>query len=118
MDQRNWQKTFSGSIVITDEEGIITEMNDFSIESYRKNGGAQLVGKNVMDCHPEPSLTRLKALFAEGAVNAYIITKNGRQKMIYQPPYFTDGSFAGMVELSLPLPDELPHFNRDKKYPV
>ena len=39
MDQQNWQKTFPGSIVVTDEEGIIIEMNDFSIESYRKDGG-------------------------------------------------------------------------------
>lgn len=115
MNSQDWWKTFPGSIVVTDEKGIITEMNDFSIESYRKDGGAQLIGKNIMDCHPEPSLSKVKELFAESSMNAYMITKNGKQKMIYQAPYFRNGSFAGMVELSLPLPDDLQHFNRDKK---
>lgn len=115
MNSQNWQKTFPGSIVVTDEKGIITEMNDFSIENFRKDGGAQLIGKNIMNCHPEPSLSKVKKLFAEASVNAYIITKNGKRKMIYQAPYFKDGCFSGMVELSLPLPDELPHYNRDKK---
>jgi hypothetical protein len=27
-------------------------------------------------------------------------------------PWYRDGVFAGVVELSVPIPDELPHFDR------
>jgi hypothetical protein len=28
-------------------------------------------------------------------------------------PWYQDGEFAGVVEISIPIPDELPHFDRD-----
>ena len=32
----------------------------------------------------------------------------------YQAPnWYQDGKFAGVVELSIPIPDKLPHFDRD-----
>lgn len=27
--------------------------------------------------------------------------------------WYVGGAFAGMVEISIPIPDELPHFDRD-----
>jgi hypothetical protein len=50
----------------------------------------------------------------EGAANIYTIQKKGRKKLICQVPWFQqDGSVGGLVELSIPLPEEMPHFNRD-----
>ena len=46
-------------------------------------------------------------------LNAYTIEKNGIKKLIYQTPWFMDGKFSGLVEISLPLPEELPHFIRN-----
>ncbi|MDP2965282.1 MAG: hypothetical protein Q8N39_04480 [Pelolinea sp.] len=115
MEKINWSKYFPAAITVTNENGTVVEMNDFSVESYRKDGGANLIGDNVIECHKEPSLSKVKKLYEEHALNVYTITKNGKKKLIYQAPYFVEGRFSGMVEISLPLPDEMPHYDRDKK---
>ena len=115
MKMHNWSKYFPAAITVTNEDGVIIDMNDVSIESYLKDGGVDLIGKNVFDCHPGQSLAKIKKLFDEKSANIYTITKNGKRKMIYQSPYFIDGKFSGMVEMSLPLPDDVPHYDRDKK---
>jgi hypothetical protein len=51
---------------------------------------------------------------AERRTNVYTIQKNGKKKLIYQAPWFRDGAYAGFVELSLEIPEAMPHFNRDK----
>jgi transcriptional regulator with PAS, ATPase and Fis domain len=115
MEKANWSKYFPAAITVTDENGIIVEMNDVSIAGYQKDGGADLIGTNAIECHKEPSLSKVKKLYVEHALNVYTITKNGKKKLVYQAPYFVEGKFSGMVEMSLPLPDELPHYDRDKK---
>jgi len=115
MEKVNWSKYFPASIMVTDENGIIVEMNDVSVENYQKDGGANLIGTNAIECHKEPSLSKVKKLYREHGLNVYTITKNGKKKLVYQASYFVEGKFSGMVEISLPLPDEIPHFDRDKK---
>lgn len=44
--------------------------------------------------------------------HTYTIEKNGRKKMIYQSPWFTDGQYRGFVEIVLELPESLPHYIR------
>ena len=48
-----------------------------------------------------------------GITNAYTIEKNGVKKLIYQTPWFDGGKFAGLIEFSMEIPRELPHFIRD-----
>ena len=115
MEKVNWSKYFPASITVTDANGTIIEMNDASINSYAKDGGAALIGTNSIDCHKEPTLSKVKKLYAENGLNVYTITKNGKKKLVYQASYFVDGKFSGIVEMSLPLPEEMPHFDRDKK---
>lgn len=33
--------------------------------------------------------------------------------MIYQTPWRVDGKISGMVEISMVIPDEMPHYIRD-----
>jgi hypothetical protein len=113
MAKDHWSKTFPAAITVTNEKGVIVEMNDRSVQTYEKDGGAGLVGSNAITCHKGPSLEKIQKLYEDGATNVYTITKRGQKKLIYQAPYFRDGKFAGMVELSLPLPPELPHYDRD-----
>lgn len=115
MKKVNWGKYFPAAITVTDENGIIVEMNDVSIAGYQNDGGAALIGTNAIECHKEPTLSKVKKLYNEHALNVYTITKKGKKKLIYQAPYFIDGKFSGMVEMSLPLPEDLPHYDRDKK---
>ena len=48
-----------------------------------------------------------------GQTNVYTIEKKGVKKLIYQTPWYHDGAFAGLVELGLEIPAEMPHFVRD-----
>jgi hypothetical protein len=51
-------------------------------------------------------------LLAAREKNVYTIEKNGVKKLIFQSPWYKDGKYAGLVELSLEIPFELPHFVR------
>lgn len=108
----NWIEEVPMAVTVTDAQGIIVAMNARSRETFADDGGAELVGRSVFDCHPEPSLTRTRELYAGRAPNHYTIEKDGRWKMIHQLPWFTDGAFAGFVEISIPIPEQLPHFKR------
>ena len=51
-------------------------MNDRAAQSFAADGGAGLIGSNVLDCHPEPARTKLSEMLAQGLANVYTI--NGR----------------------------------------
>jgi transcriptional regulator with PAS, ATPase and Fis domain len=108
----NWIKEFPAAITVCDADGIITEMNEKSVETFRNDGGAGLLGKNLLDCHPEPSRTQVEGLLQDRKTNAYTIEKAGKKKLIYQTPWYENGEFRGLVELSLEIPFEMEHFIR------
>lgn len=114
MSDHAWVREFPGAVTVCDTEGRIVEMNRRSRETFAADGGDKLLGTNVLDCHPEPSRTKLAGLMSERRTNVYTVQKNGKKKLIYQAPWFRDGVYAGFVELSLEIPQDLPHFNRDK----
>ena len=109
----SWVKELPVAVTVTDAEGTLVEMNDRSLETFKEDGGAALLGTSVFDCHPEPSKTKTYALYESKAPNHYTIRKKGQKKIIHQLPWFKDGAFAGYVEISIPIPDDLPHFDRD-----
>jgi transcriptional regulator with PAS, ATPase and Fis domain len=112
MSDHAWVKEFPGAITVCNSDGIILEMNDKAARTFEKDGGADLVGKNLLDCHPEPARSKTERLLAAREKNIYTIEKNGIKKLIYQSPWYKDGQYAGFVEVSLEIPFELPHFVR------
>jgi len=114
MSSRAWVKGFPAAVTVCDTEGRILEMNDRSLEVFAADGGAALLGANVLDCHPEPSRTKLAGMMKDRRTNVYTVQKNGKKKLIYQAPWHKDGVYAGFVELSLEIPLDLPHVNGDK----
>jgi PAS domain-containing protein len=108
----SWWQDFPGAATICDRDGVILEMNARAREVFAADGGAALVGSNVLDCHPEPARAKLRAMLAEGRANVYTIEKRGLKKLIYQAPWFEAGAYAGFVELSLEIPAAMPHFVR------
>jgi transcriptional regulator with PAS, ATPase and Fis domain len=108
-----WIKEFPAAVTICDTEGIILEMNDRSVATFTEDGGLSLIGKNLLDCHPEPSLSQLKEMMRTVSKNVYTIEKNGKKKLIYQSPWYADGKYAGFVEMSLEIPFDMPHFVRE-----
>lgn len=113
MNGPEWVEGFPGSVTVCDADGRIVAMNAKSKETFAADGGAKLIGTNVLDCHPEPSRSKLEGMMRDRRTNAYTIQKNGRKKLIFQAPWFKDGVYAGFVELALEIPWEMPHFNRD-----
>jgi hypothetical protein len=108
-----WIKEFPGAITVCDPDGIILAMNDKAAGTFEKDGGYQLIGTNMIDCHPDPARSKVERLLAVHTPNIYTIEKNGIKKLIYQSPWYKDGGYAGFVELSLEIPFEMPHFIRD-----
>ncbi len=108
-----WVNEFRGAVTVCDRDGVILEMNERAVEVFATDGGRALIGRNVLDCHPEPARTQLKKMLAAGEANVYTIEKAGVKKLIYQAPWYRDGAYAGFVELSLVVPVALPHFVRD-----
>lgn len=112
MTPHAWIHEFPAAITVCDPAGIILEMNERAIETFARDGGADLIGRNVLECHPEPSRSQLVAMLAERTPNAYTIEKNGVHKLIYQSPWFENGEYRGFVELSLVIPATMPHHFR------
>jgi transcriptional regulator with PAS, ATPase and Fis domain len=108
----DWLKEINAAVTICDNQGIIVYMNDKSEEVFKNDGGKNLIGSNLFDCHPEPALTKLKEMLADGSTNVYSIEKNGKKKIIYQTPWIKENNIEGMVELSFNIPDTMPHFVR------
>ena len=112
MNEHDWIKEFPAAVTVCDESGIILEMNDKAAKTFESDGGRELIGSNMLDCHPEPARKKTERLLASRQKNVYTIEKNGVKKLIYQSPWFKDGRYAGFVELSLEIPFEMSHFIR------
>jgi len=108
----NWKDGVNFALTVCDAEGIVTEMNDKAAATFAKFGGKDLIGKSLLDCHSERSVTMIKKMIAENLSNTYTIEKNGVKKLIHQTPWLKDGKPAGLVELSFELPAALPHHVR------
>jgi len=108
-----WLTEFPGAITVCDERGIILSMNDRAASTFAADGGRALVGTDLRACHPAAARAKLDALFEHRRANVYTIRKGGIRKLIYQSPWYRDGRFAGIVELSLEIPQDIPEFIRD-----
>ena len=112
MDVNDWVEEFPAAVTVCDADGRILSMNRRSAETFAAEGGKALIGRSLLDCHPEPARSHLAGMLVNPKLNAYTIEKNGVKKLIYQAPWFQDGAYAGYVELSLPVPAEMSHFVR------
>ncbi len=100
------------AVTVCDKEGVIIYMNNKSQETFADDGGKNLIGKNLYDCHSGKSQKKIKEIIANGSSNTYTIEKKGVKKLIHQAPWFNKGKVAGLVEISIVLPAGMPHFVR------
>jgi transcriptional regulator with PAS, ATPase and Fis domain len=108
----NWINEFTGAVTLCDLSGIVLYMNNKAAETFQKYGGKSLIGKSLLDCHPESARKKLLHLLKSGESNSYTIEKNGKKRLIHQAPLFKEGVRCGMVEFSLEIPFELPNYVR------
>ncbi len=112
MTTTNWYAEFPGSVTVCDKDGVILDMNEKSAQSFAADGGRALIGTNLLDCHPEPARSKVAEMLRTHQKNVYTIEKRGAHKLIYQSPWFENGEYRGFVELSLEIPEQMPHFIR------
>ncbi|MCH5243623.1 MAG: diguanylate cyclase [Lentimicrobiaceae bacterium] len=103
------------AITVCKADGEIIEMNQKSKTVNLRPGQESIIGQNVLDCHPEPARTKLQSLLDNQETNIYTVEKNGVKKLIYQTPWYEKGVFMGLVEFSMEIPFEMPHFVRKPK---
>ncbi len=108
---RFWEE-IGMAVTVTDAAGIIVAMNVASRQAFAREGGEALLGSSVFACHPEPARSQLEEMFARRVAHHYTVSKGGQQKIVHQLPWYRGGEFAGFVELSIPIPDTLPHVDR------
>lgn len=107
------------AITVCDEDGNILDMNQHSADV--NSHGHKIIGSNLMACHPEPAKIKLKGMLERHELNVYTIEKtlaDGTKvkKLINQTPWYKeDGSFGGLVEYSMEIPFEMPHYVRQPK---
>jgi len=114
MDERMppWVAEFPGSVTVSGKDGTILYMNDAAGLTFEKSGGKSLVGSNLAACHTDASSAKIRAIIEEERPNVYTIEKAGKWKLVYQAPWYDSGTLAGVIELAVEIPPELPHFKR------
>ncbi len=113
MVQHPWVQEFAGAVTVCGPDGVILAMNEKAAQTFADQGGAALIGTNMLDCHPEPARTKTRELLDTRRTNVYTIEKRGRKKLVYQAPWYQEGRYGGFVELVLEIPAAMPHFVRE-----
>ena len=107
----DWAWGMNCAVTVCDHKCDIIYMNARSRETFAKHG--DIIGHNLMDYHPAHSIETIKRLLATGGQNCYTIEKQGMKKMIFQTAWRReDGSVGGLVELSMVIPSDMPHYVR------
>ena len=110
----DWVKEYPGAVTVCDKQGIILYMNDKAIRVLSSDGQS-LVGKNVLDCHPESARAKLAEMLATQQFNSYTIEEGGIKKLIHQTPWYENSCYMGFVELSIEIPFTMSHHIRAPK---
>jgi len=110
INDTQWAEEINAAVTVCDTDGIILYMNKRARETYANHG--DLIGHNLFDCHPERAAAMIRHMLATGQSNAYTISKQGQRKMIYQSPWRRDGKICGMMEISMVIPEQMPHYVR------
>ncbi|MBU0927035.1 MAG: PAS domain-containing protein [Spirochaetes bacterium] len=109
----DWVTRLPGAVTVSDRDRRIVYMNDAAAATWAAKGGRALIGSSLEACHNERSRGIIDGLLSSGGVNVYTIEKAGVKKLIHQSAWRDEsGAVAGLVELSLVLPEGMPHFVR------
>lgn len=104
-----WGDSLAGcAITVCDADATVVYQN---VRSREVNG--DVVGRSLMPCHNDRSRRIISRLLRKGGANVYTIEKRGQRKLIYQAPWRCDGAICGLVEFSLEIPSQMPHYIRE-----
>ena len=93
------------AVTLSDEDFRIGFMNDRAIAFYAEDGGVELIGKNLLDCHRPEHQTVLRQAYARYRAGDLTPTryraqkKDGAFESIVHIPLMVEGRFRGVAEL-------------------
>lgn len=99
-----WAADMDVMVTVCDLDGIIVYMNKASILGFHKYGGAELIGKSLLDCHNPNSQNKIREMLEHPYTNVYVIDKENERRIIRQFPWMEDGEHKGIIEMSFDLP--------------
>lgn len=108
MSENKWVQEFPAEIMVCDKDGIIIGMNAEAEELFKDDGGGRLLGENALECHPSEARNKFEHMIVKRLSNVLISQENGQRRLYYQAPWYENGHFAGFVEISFEVPDEIP----------
>ena len=109
----DWIEHYPLAVDVCDRDGVIITMNRLAEENFKSWGGRALLGKSVFDCHPEAANVIIRRMLNEESANTYCTVSKGGRKLVHQCPWYDSSvTFAGLVETIVPLPAEVPTFQR------
>lgn len=106
-DSPSWADALDCAVTLCDTQGVVCYQNHRSVEV---NGDVR--GRSLLPCHNDRSREIIRRLLDDGGRNVYTIQKKGIRKLIYQTVWYDEGRIGGLVEFSMELPDEMPHYVR------
>lgn len=107
-----WANMPECAVTVCDADCNIIYMNQRSRATFAE-GTDRLIGCNLLECHSPKSREIISRLLTSGGTHAYTIEKHGIKKFIYQSAWLnTDGNIGGLIELSMVIPDKMPHYTR------
>ena len=104
-----WAEDLGCAITVCDAEFKIIYMNRRSRDTFLRPDRPELIGHNLLDYHQPASIEIMKSMMEGDHTNCYTVEKAGVKKIIFQTPWHQEGKVAGLVEISIPLPAEVPH---------
>lgn len=107
----DWARELSCGVTVCDKEGVIIFINNTAAATFSKYGD-NLVGHNLSEFHPSRAMEMINKMLLDGSSNSYTIEKQGVKKLIHQMAWFDNGEVAGLVELSMVIPFDMPHYVR------
>jgi hypothetical protein len=78
MSKGGWVKELPAEIMVCDTVGLILEMNAQAEALFAEDGGRDLLGTNILGCHPDPAHGKLERILEEQTANTYSIPKTAR----------------------------------------
>lgn len=100
-DMINWFDEVAFPVTVCDKTGIIVYMNQASIDEFEPDGGKELLGKSLMDCHPQPAREILVEMLEKQIPHTYISRADGKEYFVHEAPWFENGKYQGFVEVSI-----------------
>ncbi len=77
-----WIEKLDGNVIVSDAKGRIIYMNEKALSHYEKDGGINLIGSDLLECHNESSRKKIMEIMTSGQKNVYTIEKKGKKKMM------------------------------------